>query len=412
MSIVQSESETNRVAVLDGIRGLAVLLVLMNHLLTRGDANQGLRSIPFKIAEAGWIGVDLFFVLSGFLITSILLRDLGSPHYFRNFYVRRVLRIFPLYYGALIAVFLIVPRIVGVTPAEQSVIGHQHFAWLYVMNFAPFDFRGGWIHIGHFWSLSIEEQFYFVWPLILFLSGRKAAIRIAIGAIALSIALRFLLSTAALSDPRFVWLAALGCFDWTPCRFDGLAAGALVAMWSRDSAARAWMARAAGPVALASGLILAGLTWRGAVENVLARPVTPLLAFSKVAGFTFFALFFAALIAFVTQKGTVLSTVLATPALRFLGRYSYGLYVFHGLLLPVFERRLPRELLEPLAGGRAAGAVLYFVITSSVSLAAAMLSFHLFESPFLRLKRHFEPEKVSKQAPDLARVCPSLVDGV
>src|SRR2546423_13639037 len=101
--------ERQRIGALDGLRAIAISLVLLFHLTPGHDSNHGLRSLHYKIADVGWSGVDLFFVLSGFLITGILLRSRRRPHYFRNFYARRALRIFPLYYTALAAVFLILP---------------------------------------------------------------------------------------------------------------------------------------------------------------------------------------------------------------------------------------------------------------------------------------------------------------
>src|SRR5262249_15618967 len=112
--------------------------------------------------DRGWAGVQLFFVLSGFLITGILLETRQRARYYRNFFGRRVLRIFPLYYAVLIVAFVIVPLIAGKQPRGHE---HQLWLWVYLANWTgPFD--GGVFIFGHFWSLAVEEQFYVTWPFL------------------------------------------------------------------------------------------------------------------------------------------------------------------------------------------------------------------------------------------------------
>src|SRR5262249_46548866 len=135
----------------------------------------------FKAALACWSGVDLFFVLSGFLITRILLATRASPDYFRDFYMRRALRIFPLTYGVLVAVMLIAPHLVRA--AAPAAGPSPAWLWLYGVNLYPL-LTGDWyeapnvlgLNFGHFWSLGVEEQFYLLWPLIVWrLDGRRLA---------------------------------------------------------------------------------------------------------------------------------------------------------------------------------------------------------------------------------------------
>jgi peptidoglycan/LPS O-acetylase OafA/YrhL len=218
---------------LDGVRGIAVLLVLANHFLARGDPNRGLVAIPFKLAQAGRTGVDLFFVLSGFLITSILWETRGNSRYFTAFYARRTLRIFPLYYGCLIVVLVVLP-LFGVfrTPEIQPILDNQSYLWFYASNFCPVRLSMGWLHLGHFWSLAIEEQFYLFWPLILSRLSRQGCIRVAIAAILVSLLSRGALQALAAVDKDLAPMAARATFAWTFCRFDGLATGALIALWS------------------------------------------------------------------------------------------------------------------------------------------------------------------------------------
>jgi peptidoglycan/LPS O-acetylase OafA/YrhL len=161
---------TNHIPALDGLRGIAILSVMLLHFT---NAIAALPGSPTSAARSvfgwGWTGVDLFFVLSGFLITGILLDSKGHPLYFRSFYARRALRIFPLYYAALF-LFFVVPRAIPSVPATYSFAWHdQRWFWFYLGNFHPLG-PDAKQFIGQFWSLAIEEQFYLVWPLLIWLT--------------------------------------------------------------------------------------------------------------------------------------------------------------------------------------------------------------------------------------------------
>src|ERR1043165_9488354 len=146
---------------LDGLRGVAVLVVMLHNLTILEQRD----SLPARLwvfaTDSCWIGVQLFFVLSGFLITGILLDERGAPRFFRDFYLRRQLLIFPLYYLVLIVRFAIVPRFVPDTSVPLDVaLGF----WLYLSNWTDL-YTHGVNGFGHFWSLAVEEQFYLAWPL-------------------------------------------------------------------------------------------------------------------------------------------------------------------------------------------------------------------------------------------------------
>src|SRR5262245_16358318 len=145
---------------LDGLRGIAILLVILYH-------NFGF--IPFL--NYGWLGVDLFFVLSGFLITEILLKTRTTTNYFKNFYTRRVLRIFPLYYLCLILVIVIFPLIKNFPYDLSFYRENQVWFWFYLQNWMLIfkQWNDSAILLNHFWSLAVEEQFYIVWPLLVLL---------------------------------------------------------------------------------------------------------------------------------------------------------------------------------------------------------------------------------------------------
>src|ERR1035438_3416002 len=175
-----AKSAAGYVPQLDGLRGIAILAVLLYHLGGRFPALH----VEFATIY-GFAGVDLFFVISGFLITGILLDSVGSEHYFRNFYVRRMLRIWPLYFALLAFVFILLPMVV---PALRGRIFAQCHPWqsylVFAQNFFVRDFGIG--PVGVTWSLAIEEQFYLVWPLLLFLLPRKVLPAFLIGIVLLS----------------------------------------------------------------------------------------------------------------------------------------------------------------------------------------------------------------------------------
>jgi peptidoglycan/LPS O-acetylase OafA/YrhL len=155
------------VAALDGLRGLAILFVMAYHYIAPFSfaADSGVTRKISTIASCLWSGVDVFFVLSGFLITGILLRAKDRPRYFTTFYMRRVLRIFPLYYGALVVIFLVVPCFVAIEPAAvKRIYDSQGWLWAYSQDIAMVVhnedyFNVDWLWIGHFWSLAVEEHF-------------------------------------------------------------------------------------------------------------------------------------------------------------------------------------------------------------------------------------------------------------
>ncbi len=209
---------------IDGLRAFAVLAVLIVHFPWMPAPRHVLldRLHLQPLTQYGWVGVDLFFVISGFLITGILLDSKQSSHYFRNFYARRALRIWPLYYAVLCFVFVIYPLLHPHGTVAQNLTGWPYYLF-YVQNFVFFD--NGVPLLGVTWSLAIEEQFYITWPLIVLLCSRKR--------------LRVIAATLLLASPviRLVLDHTFGHYPTiTFSRMDGILAGSLLALWFRSEA--------------------------------------------------------------------------------------------------------------------------------------------------------------------------------
>lgn len=357
------------------MRGCAVLLVLLFHFL-EADPNRGLRAIPFKIGAAGWSGVDLFFVLSGYLITSILLRTKSSPRYFRDFYSRRVRRIFPLYYGVLLAVFVVLPLIDRLrTPGVVRLLHDQWYFWLYISNFDPRSGHADWLELGHFWSLAIEEQFYLVWPAIVYRTDRRRAMFVALGGLLLSIALRSGLQIWALRDPSMS-IARHWAFAWTPCRLDALAVGALIALLSTDAEWRRKLDVVGRGVAVIGLPVYAWFIWRGTFTDALGGGRVVLATFV----YTLLALVYGSIIVEATRSDSGWpQQLMSIRPLRFLGKYSYGIYVYQGLLWPALV-----ALLRTRLGTGDAAVYAYFFISLVPILMISMISWHAYERRFLR----------------------------
>lgn len=362
------------VPALDGVRGLAILLVFI-HNAGGPEGPRGGRLLDlFDVASnIGWVGVQLFFVLSGFLITGILLDSRGGTGVWRAFYMRRVLRIFPLYYAALFAEFVIFPLVTG-----QSTSAAPHAFWyvLYLQNWSPAVVtRSEAGHLVHFWSLAVEEQFYIFWPLAVLLLRRRSVEIFAAALVVLAFAVRASVLTVGASDE---W-----AYQATFARMDALAFGALGAMLVRNESLFArWSPRL--------GKITWALTAVMAVIVVASRGFPRQQPVAQTVGYSALALFFIAFILLgVASKGTLLARTLESRALRTLGKYSYAIYVFHVPLIGVLRRALGVDFSDGTDLHRMAARTGFTALSLVVIFGAAWLSYHVFEKHFLALKRHF-----------------------
>jgi peptidoglycan/LPS O-acetylase OafA/YrhL len=347
-----SEKVREKIPQLDALRGIAILLVIAHN----ATLHYGTTSYLHPLFDRGWMGVDLFFVLSGFLISGILLDTKESPNYFKNFYARRVLRIWPLYYCLLAFMFVVLPH---ASASQGAAIFAKSSPWwaypFFLQNFLlplSTDAAGP---LGVTWSLAIEEQFYLVWPIIVrFLSKRQVAI-LAMVEIAASPFLRYFL------EAHHVHIYA-NFF----CRLDGLMLGAFLAalVRSKDFVRERYIGLALAVLAVATPL---------AVIMDLRRAEWIVFTFTSLAAgaIVYLAMFW-------QQKW--FQWPLANRFLLFTGTISYGLFLLHKIAFAGVDGLHVNSVKHPLL-------TLGVIVIGSYVLA--ITSWNVLEQPFLRLKRFF-----------------------
>jgi len=372
---------------LDGLRALAVLMVFFEHY----------QASNYLALNWGWAGVDVFFVLSGFLITGILYDTRDAPRRFRTFYARRTLRIFPLYYAVLL--FGVV-----LTPVFHWIWNPAWVLWFaYLGNYARFVYlasplfpmgaiehliaqahiqRMPALFLGHFWSLAVEEQFYLVWPFIVFSVRDRVRLRnLCVVICCLTLAARIVCVFAV--PQRY--LAAELLYRVTPLRADALLIGGLVALCLRGPEAEA-IRRLGRPIlaVFGAGFLLWDLLYRqlsGVHHFYHPYAGAPVLT---TIGYTLIDIFSAALIVSILQPSGFLFRVFSMKWPRRLGMMSYGFYVFHDMFHPLWHVIVYSHV---QFGRKAEACVTLLGLVSTVVLS--YLSFRFLETPFLRLKDRF-----------------------
>jgi peptidoglycan/LPS O-acetylase OafA/YrhL len=343
-----------RIPQLDGLRGIAILMVFLFHAL----------QVPVF-----WSGVDLFFVLSGYLITGILLRLKeqkagGVSGLSRSFYVRRACRILPPFIGFLAVLTLFFP-----VPWPRIWYWYAFFD----ANFASATHHDVVTPMVPLWSLAVEEQFYFVWPWIVLSASSKTLKRIALGIVLTAPVLRAIFAPAFSSR----W----PIYALTPFRADTLAFGALIALLTQEDTAwcdrnhrrGVWLTSAAGAIFV---MLSALHSFRWHANTLLFNT----LGYSLIV-----AIFGGALVYVLGSQGGIVYSILSTKPLRYLGLTSYTFYLYHWGVLILLEQRVHTSLLVvPLS----------FAITGAI----AAISWHFFESPILRMSRLLEAQQPGASA--------------
>jgi peptidoglycan/LPS O-acetylase OafA/YrhL len=351
----------------DGLRALAVILVFLNHF-----APQTISQFDF-LRRVGWVGVDLFFVLSGFLITGILLDSRCKPGYYRRFYWRRSLRIFPLYYALLTFMFIKMAVVTGGHEFSAMVSEWGSPLWLYaylgnvktaLTNISPPSY------FTPMWSLHVEEQYYLIFPFLVYRVSERNLRRTLIAVVIAAPLLRLALWRFDPTKPLLQYMLL-------PCRMDGLGFGALIALQYRSltQGARGVMLRRR-PLAL-SGFVLLALACivfqvgGGEFNTALERTI----------GYTLFAAAFACFVLWIVlYRGDRSTAWLNSPPLQFLGRISYGIYLLqlpaawlvHLMILPSSQETIPHS-----------------IVVWGSCVALATVSWYLMEQPILELKERF-----------------------
>jgi peptidoglycan/LPS O-acetylase OafA/YrhL len=377
-------------AQLDGLRGLAIVLVVFYHFsLPHRDFHGNQPGLVLQLAQAGWMGVDLFFVLSGFLITGILMETRTQAHYFRNFLGRRFLRIWPLYYLNLLVLLVLLPLVMpSVPPQLQGMQDKQVWFWLYGANWL-FAMEGGFgtTSGGYFWSLAVEEQFYLLWPLVVYGLSDRALLRTSFALLCLSLVSRIVLANMG--------IATGSLYTMTFTHLDGLAVGSCLAICSRSPA---MSARLASMLPVAIGVALLGLLAVWVVDRDLFFWSKAMATY----GYTFIAILSGALLLCVMQGGKTgrLSRFFSNRFLTLCGKYSYALYLIHvpvaGLLFPLTFRALDK--LIP-AVGYDMKFLIFVVVAFVVSCGLSITSWYVFEGPIMTLKRYFNYAETRDQTP-------------
>jgi peptidoglycan/LPS O-acetylase OafA/YrhL len=345
-----------RIPALDGLRGIAVILVCLYH---------------FSGFSVGWAGVDLFFVLSGFLITTVLMEAKGQPNYFRNFFVRRALRILPLYY-----------LLVGVFFLPFLWIAHRHGRWINVPSQLWYWFHlSNWSSafgpmvrspLGHVWSLAVEEQFYLIWPFVVLLLCRRTLRNVCIGIIISVLLLRCGMSLTGMwrTYPELM-------YRLTPFRIDTLAFGTLIATFRSKRDPRI-------PGLLGCALLVAVLSFSTSYKDVRMFTV----------GFTAIGLIGFSLVLYAKQSNP---GWLCFPLLQSFGKYSYAIYMFHvPVRFALYWFVLPKIHSAPL------GILISTALGLPASYAIAWLSWRVIETPFLNLKDRLTVSRIPAFEENLA----------
>lgn len=365
----QTACMNEHVPYLDGVRGLAILLVSAGHIF-----------YDYYIFQIGWAGLNLFFILSGYLITQRLLhyQVQSIQNYFRNFYVRRVLRIFPLYYGVLIFFLLLLPILTDRFQVAYSELDEiQGCYWLYTSNWNIIaNGLPGQPLFFHFWSLAVEEQFYFIWP-VLFIVFYRTRSRYILIAILMLVSILTRITTA------YSWHAYLS----TLTAAEPLLLGSLISIMQKEgilAKMNKWLMYGA----ILSSLFLA-FTF---IKNSDLHITNGLLmkygysAIDIILGFIVCSMLVGHL------AGLKIRYFFSIRWMKWLGKYSYAIYVFHWIILQTlifkFESVLTNAHMSHMAAyliARVGGIILILLLS--------YCSYHYYEKYFIGLKRHFSEDK-------------------
>jgi peptidoglycan/LPS O-acetylase OafA/YrhL len=372
-TVFHLDTSSKRVPELDGLRGLAILLVLLCHYIGNSDSSglPNLIHLALRSLSIGWIGVDLFFVLSGFLIGGILLQSRESPRYFRTFYLRRVHRILPIYYGWIL-MYCVCILVLGFSDSGfYSAAANFRPVPIYVLFLQNFFYNKEhleWVWFAVTWSLAIEEQFYLCAPLLIWRLSKRHIQAVLITVVLLSPLIRLFFYSMG---PSYQVVSTVATY----CRADELAIGILIAMYWGDSEAR--QSLIARPQILNGWLLFLSLAFCSLFywfeyEN---NSWTATIGYSVLGGW------FAAILLFALSRPmSLMASFLRLKPLRSLGIISYCVYIIHFPVLVAVHWLLLRDQPRINTFAGAAGTILAIVFTFGI----ASVSWSILEKPLIR----------------------------
>lgn len=371
---------------LEGVRALAFLLVFAVHFSgpTWTLEQRPYREYPWLLAcQLSFAAVPIFFALSGYLITGVLLQTREKTGYFRVFYLRRALRVLPLYYLTLAGVYLY-------TSSTGTHLLKRHLLLLtYFFNFWPangYYNLAPYLKVGHFWSLAVEEQFYLIWPLVIWLiPNRTRLTRFAWAMVALAFLVRLIWPLLHITAPEFAYQNTL-------FRGDAIMLGAILALYQRQPGAD--LLRLRKPAAT----ILCGASGILVVRALCVGQAMPFDAFGITVVLPLLSLMGAACVVLAITPGTWIFRASTWPWAVALGKRTYGLYIFHQFLVPVFLERVIPSFSTAL--GRGLGRITATLLAFAITWLLAELGYRLIELPAIRLKQRIPYGPPAKAASD------------
>ncbi len=368
---------------LNGLRGVAVSIVMLHHFVMALTASHSWERGLFTLLSAGWLGVEIFFVISGFLITKSLIETRDRAHHFRNFYVRRALRILPLYFCLLTCYYLLLflfPRAISDNLAFPMK-RHWYLFWFNLSNgFAWVETRGLG-SLAHLWSVAIEEQFYLVWPLVLFYVSKRRHLTLSLTLFAFTLLLRGYAIWAGIDS----W----AIYVTTPLRLDGLLLGAtLFLLFSSDEKRGPHFLF--HPLILSTAALALGFTFyfEGPEARSWGMQTFGYLALALLSTGWIYNL--------VTQREKAIGAwFLNARPFQLIGKYSYACYLLNYPLWFTVNKSGASLWLQSLLGGNnVTFRVLYLTVLFATTILISHFTFVLIERPALGLKKFFSSPKL------------------
>lgn len=405
------------------MRALAVLFVFIFHCTVMADRPEGVEAVLIDqiwvhLTFLNGVGPLMFFGLSGFLITNILLKTKDLPHYFRNFYIRRGLRILPLYFAVVFGSLVVLPMLPSLFPnvplMAQKVesfggkVGDSWWTYLLLVHNWAIAADGAWRHgiLDITWSIAVEEQYYVLWPMLVYAFSRRTLIRICFGFFVFALLFRCYLVFVANAHP-------IAAYVLTPARLGAPAVGCLLALIWRDEALIERLKKPCSILGVCTIPLIWLINW---AEIQLGTDFTGEYGvrggpIGRTVGDSIVALgIFSMLVCCIAIKpGNLFITLMSSRPLAFVARYSYGIFLFHmpiraairDLIFGPGWRGNPRILFFDVAGSLLPAQMVFYVISFIPTLILAAISWHFFEKRFVEMKRFVKGEQLAQKSPDV-----------